>query len=246
MSTIVSLAQRATEIVTTEGPHGLANRAGNFLKMRFFSLLQRNERTRKVYYRLFDSTDYWEQRYADKRDSGPGSRGGHRQFKADFLNTFVEQHDIESVVEFGCGDGTQVALADYPTYTGLEVSESAVETCSKRFADDDTKSFFLYDPHHFQNEGALQADLVLSLEVLFHLVDDETFEKTMHDMFDTSEKYVIIFSSNRNEPTSELHIRHRRFTEFVAEEFPDFDLIETVENEYESRHSDFYVYEKQS
>lgn len=246
MSKTVSLLRRSVEVLLTEGPRGLANRTRTFLKMRGLSLLQRTKRTESLYYQLFDATDYWEQRYADERDAGPGSRGDHRRFKAEFLNSFVDKNGIESVVEFGCGNGVQVELADYPTYAGLEVSESAIEACSQRFAYDETKSFFLYDPHHFLNRGAIQADLVLSLEVLFHLVDDATFEKTMHDIFDAATKYVILFSSNHTESTPELHIRHRRFTDYVEEYFPNFSLIEKVENEYEERHSDFYVYEKQA
>ena len=230
----------------TEGPRGLAKRTTTFLKMRFLSLLQERERTKNYYYRLFDATDYWEQRYTDERDSGPGSRGEHRQFKANFLNKFVEQNNIGSVLEFGCGDGVQVEMAEYPTYTGLEISESAIEACVERFAHDETKSFFLYDPHHFLNRGTFQAEMVLSLEVLFHLVDDATFEKTMDDMFGASTRYVIIFSSNHDEPTPELHIRHRRFTEYVEENYPNFALVKKIENEYEARHSDFYIYEKQS
>ena len=240
-----ALARRAVEIAMSEGPRGLASRTTTFLRWRILALLEANERTRPLYYRLFDSTSYWEQRYADSRDSGPGSRGGHRQFKADFLNTFVDENDVETVLEFGCGDGVQIELAEYPSYIGLEISESAIQECSERFATDETKSFFLYDPPYFVNRGALEAELVLSLEVVFHLVDDATFEKTMHDMFEASSKYVIIFSSNHNEPTPELHVRHRRFTDYVEDEFPNFDLVEKIENEYENRVSDFYVYEKQ-
>jgi cyclopropane fatty-acyl-phospholipid synthase-like methyltransferase len=240
-----ALVRRAVEIVMAEGLRGLATRTTTFLKWRILSLLERTERTRSLYYRLFDSTEYWEQRYADDHDSGPGSRGGHRQFKADFLNTFVDENGIESVLEFGCGDGVQVELAEYPSYTGLEISKSAIQACSRRFPHDETKSFFLYDPPNFLNRGALEAELVLSLEMVFHLVDDAVFEKIMHDIFSASNKYVIIFSSNHNEPTPELHVRHRRFTDYVEENFPTFELIEKVENEYEERVSDFYVYEKQ-
>jgi cyclopropane fatty-acyl-phospholipid synthase-like methyltransferase len=243
---ISALARRSVEIALDEGLHGLVARTTTYAKMRLLSLFGRTEPTRALYYRLFDSTQYWEQRYADGRDSGPGSRGGHRQFKADFLNAFVDEHDIESVLEFGCGDGDQVALADYPEYRGLEISESAVEACAERFADDETKTFAHYDPnaYHDEQRTRFEAELVLSLEVVFHLVDDETFEKTMHDMFESATRYVIVFSSNHDESTPELHVRHRRFTDYVETEFPAFELVETVENEYESRHSDFYIYEK--
>lgn len=246
MSANVSLIKRAVAIVKDEGAGGLARRASTFGKMRLLSVFQRYERTREIYHNKFDSRDYWTQRYADGRDSGPGSRGEYARYKADFLNEFVAEHDVESVIEFGCGDGDQVELAEYPEYVGLEVSEAAVDACARRFADDETKSFLLYDPPHFHNSGALTADLVISLEVLFHLVEDEIFEKTMHDMFDAATEYVILFSSNHTESTPELHIRHRRFTEYVEKNFPEYELIETVENEYESRHSDFYVYENRS
>ena len=32
--------------------------------------------------------------------------------KADFLNNFVRSHAIGSIIEFGCGDGYQLSLAD--------------------------------------------------------------------------------------------------------------------------------------
>ena len=212
--------------------------------MRVLSALQRHEFTREIYHSRFDSRGYWERRYADGRDSGPGSHGEYARYKADFLNEFVAEHDIESVVEFGCGDGAQVELAAYPEYVGLEVAPAAVERCARQFADDETKSFLLYDPLYFQNHGAVEGELVLSLEVLFHLVEDERFEQTMHDIFGAATQYVILFSSNYDDATPELHVRHRNFTDYVAAEFPAFDLVERVENEYEERVSDFYVYEK--
>ena len=67
------------------------------------------------------SQAYWEQHYRSGGDSGPGSRGVLAQYKAEFVNAFVERHDIESVAELGCGDGSQLALARYPAYVGLDV-----------------------------------------------------------------------------------------------------------------------------
>jgi cyclopropane fatty-acyl-phospholipid synthase-like methyltransferase len=244
MSGIQSLTKRAITVINEEGLPSLMRRARWFVRMRMLSVFQKVEMTKEVYYDRFGSTEYWERRYADDRPSGPGSEGEYAQYKAEILNDFVKVHDIETVLEFGCGDGRQVELADYPEYTGLEVSESAVEQCTQKFSHDPSKSFLLYEPFHSANKDTLTAELVLSLEVVFHLVEDEVFEKTMHDMFDAAERYVIIFSSNHEESTPELHIRHRNFTEYVEQEFPNFELIETFENEYEERLSDFYLYEK--
>lgn len=237
-----SLIKKAMSITQEEGPRELASQTQFFLRRKALWKLQDYRFTRWLYYQLFDSTTYWEQRYAEGGPSGPGSRGDHAKFKAEFVNEFIENHDISTVVEFGCGDGDQVALGEYPSYIGLDVSEAAIERCSKRFEDDQTKRFRIYDPFEFNDHETLRADLVLSLEVLFHLVNDDVYEKTMYDMFTTAERYVIIFSSNYDDPAPEIHVRHRRFIDYVEKEFPEFELIDHVENPFEERVSDFYVY----
>ena len=40
------------------------------------------------------------------------------KFKARVMNDFVRENGIRSVIELGCGDGMQLALADYPRYLG--------------------------------------------------------------------------------------------------------------------------------
>ena len=86
---------------------------------------------RKYSRRVFPgSQPYWERRYARGGDSGAGSYGRLAIFKAEFVNSFVRDHGIRSVIEFGCGDGNQLSLAEYPSYFGLDVSRSAVEACA--------------------------------------------------------------------------------------------------------------------
>ena len=58
--------------------------------------------------------NYWEDRYRTGHDSGAGSSGRLAAFKAEFLNGLVADHNVSSVIEFGCGDGRQLALAEYP------------------------------------------------------------------------------------------------------------------------------------
>ncbi|HVZ33768.1 MAG TPA: class I SAM-dependent methyltransferase, partial [Polyangiaceae bacterium] len=79
------------------------------------------------------SGEYWERRYGLRMTSGPGSYGALAAFKAEILNGFVRQHRIESVLELGCGDGNQLALAEYPRYLGLDVSKTAIDLCVQRF-----------------------------------------------------------------------------------------------------------------
>src|SRR5262245_61579496 len=105
--------------------------------------------------RFAGSPSYWEERYARGETSGAGSYGHFAEFKAEILNAFIARQTIRSVIEWGCGDGAQLALARYPRYIGLDVSRTAVANCIARFADDPTKSFFVYDATCFADRQGL-------------------------------------------------------------------------------------------
>ncbi len=87
------------------------------------------------------------------------------------LNAFVSEWNIRSVIEWGCGDGNQLSLADYPEYLGIDISEKAVEICRKKFDKDPRKKFLLT-----RDFGDQMAELTLSLDVLFHLVEEEVYQ----------------------------------------------------------------------
>src|SRR5690349_24554192 len=55
------------------------------------------------------SPSYWEERYRQGGNSGVGSYGQLARFKAQTINRFVAEQAVTSVVEFGCGDGAQLA-----------------------------------------------------------------------------------------------------------------------------------------
>ena len=70
----------------------------------------------------FQSSAYWQERYRQGSNSGPGSYGRLALFKAEIVNRFVRDHNIADIIEFGSGDGAQLTLADYPRYVGVDVS----------------------------------------------------------------------------------------------------------------------------
>src|SRR5690348_2974605 len=72
------------------------------------------------------SATYWESRYVGGGSSGAGSYGQFADLKASVLNHFVEANGVTTVTEFGCGDGNQLSLMRYPSYTGFDVSETVV------------------------------------------------------------------------------------------------------------------------
>jgi SAM-dependent methyltransferase len=186
------------------------------------------------------SLSYWDRRYQLGSDSGAGSYGRVAAHKAAFVNGFVAEHDIRSVIEFGCGDGNQLSLARYPQYVGLDVSREAVRTCRRRFEGDPTKAFKLVDEY----EGE-RAELALSLDVIFHLVEDAVFDDYMHRLFDAAERYVIVFSSNTNRrtPIDRAHVRHRRFTDWTGQR-QDWRALAQPGARSVRRRASFFVFER--
>ncbi|RVM27459.1 class I SAM-dependent methyltransferase [Sinorhizobium meliloti] len=193
----------------------------------------------------FDSGSYWQHRYVSGRDSGDGSYGKLAQFKAEFLNRFVSAEGITSVIELGCGDGAQLALAEYPLYIGTDISRAALDICRRAFDDDLTKCFLAYN---LAQEIGKQ-ELALSLDVIFHLVEDGIFERYMRDLFAAASRFVIIYSSDYEDLGASTHVRHRRFTRWAIAEAPDWQLIQHQKNPYAEKldcqntsFSDFFVY----
>jgi hypothetical protein len=194
------------------------------------------------------SGEYWENRYASGGDSGAGSYNKFAEFKAEILNSFVAKNDVKSVIEFGCGDGNQLVLADYPAYTGLDISHTAIKSCKTRFSSDNTKTFKL-----MSENGEETADLSLSLDVIYHLVEDEIFEEYMRALFNAAKRFVIIYASDSedNAGYEGTHVRHREFTKWTKENISNYKLIAFIPNKHPyngdyttGSFADFYVYEK--
>lgn len=191
-----------------------------------------------------NSEDYWIKRYRRGGNSGRGSYGAFAEFKSTVLNEFVSQHDVKTVIEYGCGDGNQLTYLHFPSYIGFDVSPEALDQCRELFGNDDSKSFYLVGDYSGQ-----KADLTLSLDVLFHLVEDKTFSEYVRRLFDSASKYVIIYSTNFEDiNVGGPHVKHRNFTRWVAENVPDFKLLRKVENplpkspDSRSADTDFFIY----
>lgn len=198
----------------------------------------------------FCSADYWNQRYVLGGNSGPGSYNRLAEFKAEIINNFVKVNDIQSVIEWGCGDGNQLGLACYPHYIGFDVSQKAVEICEQKYKDDADKVFIWCGDEQFVNDKS--GELVLSLDVIFHLIEDKVFDAYMERLFRSSEKYVCIYSSNCDLKAAQ-HVRHRKFTDWIENNIGnEWRLINVIRNKYpydvndteNTSMSDFYIYER--
>ncbi len=145
--------------------------------------------------------NYWDNRYKNGQDSGAGSYGEQLQHK---LRLLSELKDINSISEFGCGDfnfGKHI-LEIFPNaiYTGMDVSEFIVE-----------KNRELYPKYNFTSVGLLpKADLVLCVDVLFHVIYPDEVEEILKNLEQAWTKYLVITAYERDEDKFN-HVRIRKF-----------------------------------
>lgn len=197
-----------------------------------------------------DSPGYWEKRYRRGGNSGAGSYGRLSDYKAKFINTFIEKHKIQSVVDYGCGDGHQMSLLKISHYCGLDVSVSAIAKLRKKYSHDKSKQFFVVS----EWSGLVNppVELAMSLDVIYHLVEDSLYEKYLMQLFSGSQKYVIIYSSNSDEIIDPApHVKHHCVTNWVQAKAPAWRLIHHDKNPYpydpsdpmNTSSADFFVFE---
>jgi SAM-dependent methyltransferase len=204
-------------------------------------------RKRKVIF--FSSSQYWDDRYKVGGNSGAGSYGRLARFKADVLNDFVIRHGIYSVVEYGCGDGAQLEMANYSEYVGFDVSPQAVTLCRNKFSSSPNYQFFETSTV-LDKEGKF--DLAISLDVIYHLIEDNAFDAYMKRLFAASSGYVIIYSNDIEKSFDSPHVRGRKFTLWCNEYAKGWRLFEVIKNRYpydplvpdDTSHSDFYFFKR--
>ena len=194
------------------------------------------------------SDQYWKDRYEKGGNSGAGSYSNLAEFKAEVLNDFVEKHGINSVIELGSGDGNQLKYFQFPKYIGFDISQLVIDKCRENYQNDSSKQFL-----HMDDLKDQMADLTMSLDVIYHLVEDEVFADYLNKLFDHSNKYVIIYSSNE-EPKGEFapHVRPRKFTDWVEKNISNYELLDFIPNKFpfeknkeqSTSFADFYIYKK--
>jgi len=195
---------------------------------------------------VFDSTQYWKDRYLKGGTSGAGSYGILAEYKAEIINNFVKENDIKSIFDYGCGDGNQIGLFNFENYTGYDISE-------KMILAHNLNPKFRSRKWHFLNSLANvrhKFELTISLDVIFHLTNQKDFETYINNLFAIASKYVIIYSSNGDKlETSSVHVKDREFLPFVPKEF---ELMQKIDNKYpynpkdtiNTSISDFYIFKQ--
>jgi len=132
---------------------------------------------------------------------------------------------------------------NYPEYLGLDVSETSVRLCARKYEADPSKSFLLYKPGTLFNRGFLRADMTVCLDVLYHVTDDEDYRATLRDLFSPEPAVVVLYTrlTDGTEARVVPTIRDRDVLGSLAE-FRDYEVSEIVPQRYrELSSADFIV-----
>ena len=185
---------------------------------------------------------YWTNRYKTGGNSGAGSYNDLYILKRDIINDIISKKDIKSIIDFGCGDGNQIKEINIKKYIGFDIADSSINICKKKYNDDKTKEFYNYNM--INSIDMKSANLTLSLDVLYHILEDDLFIDYIKNFFNYSNNYVLIYSSNVK-GTKNQHIYTRKFTDYISNLFPNWQLIKKIDQKYPTKSSaDFYLYKK--
>lgn len=185
------------------------------------------------------SIEIWKKR---PNFSGDGSRGKLATFKADFVNNFIEENNIESIIDFGCGDLQNAKLLKVKEYLGIDIVHHAHPP------DILAKQFNTIVSRFDEFSADKKADLCLCMDVLYHILEDEQeyLEKTLNKIIECSKKYFIIYAQDSYQDDSVLqyrgHLHNSPWRQIL--ETKNVELIREQEKCEPGTSARFFIYQK--
>ena len=78
---------------------------------------------------------YQEERWGKGKGSGSGSRPKFNKDYISFLENFLKDNNIKSVIDYGCGDWQFSQYVDWGNidYLGLDIVDSVIDNNKKQF-----------------------------------------------------------------------------------------------------------------
>ena len=145
------------------------------------------------------------------------------------MNGIVRERDVKSVVELGVGDGNQASLLDIPVYAGIDVVPLVVERARMRFAD---RAGWTFHEAGTLRPADKRFDMSMSLDVIYHLIEDEVFDAYMRDLTRFADRFMLIYASDHDADASAKHVRHRAYSRWLADHAPEWRLLTRYEHPY--------------
>lgn len=135
--------------------------------------------------------NYWKDRYRQGGTSGNGSVGDERAWKWKIIDRYIP--NLESVVDVGCGDLSFWLGRKHKDYVGVDVSETILKRNESSHPE---WRFILASSDKFIN--GLEKECVFCFDLLFHIMNEDSFVKTLHNICHYSSRYVLIHTWKHN------------------------------------------------
>ena len=194
-----------------------------------------------------EDAGFWVNRSSNDGPSADGSTRRLNLFKSEFLNSIIQKYEIESVLDFGCGQSSILESLKVDEYLGFDPNSKVINSLREKYSLDFSK--------RFQSDlcDLESKELVISFDVIYHLIEDSAYEEYMKLLFALSRRYVLIYSSNSDQNDSGYvfvpNIKHRYFQKEVPIEFKILEQHEnlfpySLLNPEGTSWSNFYLYAK--
>jgi len=152
---------------------------------------------------------WWNEWYKGGGTSGQGSRGDLLEFKSDYINTYFRQDAIQTVFDYGCGDGWLAGNLECKNYLGMDVSAEAVMMCKKKI---NRPNFYFelvesnlisgnYIDLKCVDRFAIKPEAIICIDMLYHVMDNELVNKIIESIFSSSARMIVLYTI----PNTKMH-----------------------------------------
>jgi len=174
----------------------------------------------QLWQEAFPSATFWEWRYRDDPElgSGVGSRGQALREKRDLLKAVIGLLHPASLLDVGCGDGEATRGIPIAKYTGIDLSQTAVERARLGRPEGEFRVGTLSD-------NRVDAELTLCLDVLIHQSSAQTYEDLIRTLCSGSRAVLLSGLQRRPARTTAMVHFHEPLSTTIRRLVPEARLF---------------------
>jgi 2-polyprenyl-3-methyl-5-hydroxy-6-metoxy-1,4-benzoquinol methylase len=191
----------------------------------------------------------WDEHYKRGGDSGTTDTKSMGWAHSIYRKYFDNCRD--RVIDVGCGDIRAWDCNPPLKYTGIDISPLIIEQNREKYPG---RKFIVANATVPQK---ITADIVICMNVLFHIIDDDDYTDILKNLKAYSKKYIIIYTWNKNpfqkgifstickKDTDGHYQKYRDFKKVATPIFtPEFELM--AEHQYPGTIGTLYIWKREN
>lgn len=184
---------------------------------------------------------FWDERYRTGLSSGKGSVGDYRKWKWNLIEKYVNIKD-KCILDVGCGDLQFLKRKKFKDYFGIDISPTIIARNKKRHR---KLSFAVLDAT-WHDLVIFQRDVVLCMDVLFHIMDDERFGILLDNLNKWTGQWLFVVSWSKNPlPYQHDDYQYYRDLKKSLDRLPDLELVGEHQKKGDE-HNTLYVFRRKA